>query len=84
MFADVWLRMDLVESSVRVLEYSFLAVSDQFQVYNGQSDFLYNLVSISDFSTFGMPVDNTSPTGRNIAVPSWYFYILKSYFLTLS
>ena len=30
LFADVWLGTNLVESSVGVLEYSFLAVSDQF------------------------------------------------------
>jgi Domain of unknown function (DUF1793) len=78
LFADVWLGTDLVESSVGVLEYSFLAASDQFQVYAGHSNFIDNLVLTSNFSTFGMPVDNAVPTDTNIAVSSWYFYILKS------
>ena len=84
LFADVWLETNLVESSVGVFEYSFLAVSDQFQVYEGHSNFVYNLVSNSNVSTFGMPVDNAVPTDTNIAVSSWYFYILKSCYLTLS
>ena len=76
LFADVWLGTDLVESSVSVLEYLFLVVSDQLQVYTGHSSFLDNLVSTSNFSTFGMPVDNVVPTDTNIAVSSWYLYIL--------
>jgi hypothetical protein len=84
LFADVWLDTELVESSVGVLEYLFLAVSDQFQVYTGHSSFLDNLVSTSNFSTFGMPVDNAVPTDINIAVSSWYFYILKFCYLTVS
>jgi hypothetical protein len=84
LFADVWLGTYLVESSVSVLEYSFLAVSDQFQVYAGHSNFIDNLVSTSNFSSFGMPVDNAVLTDTNIAVSSWYFYIFKSCYLTLS
>jgi len=72
-----------VESSVGFLEYSFLAVSDPFQVYAGHSNFIDNLVLTSNFSTFGMPVDNAVPTDTNIAVSSWYFYILKFFYLTL-
>ena len=75
LFADVWLDTNLVESSVGVFEYSFLAVSGQFQVFDGHSNFVYNLVSNSNFSTFGMPIDNAVSTDTNIAVSSWYFYI---------
>jgi hypothetical protein len=60
-----------VEFSVGFLEYSFLAVSDQFQVYTGHSNFIDNLLLTSNFSTFGMPVDNTD---INVAVSSWYSY----------
>jgi len=80
----VWLDTNLVESSVGVLDYLFLAVSDQFQVYDGHSSFMDNLVLTSNFSTFGMPIDNAVPTDTNIAVSSWYFYILKSCYLTQS
>ena len=66
-----------MESSVGVLEYLFLVVSDQFQVYTGHSNFLDNLMSTSNFGTFGMPVDNVVPTDINIAVSSRYFYILQ-------
>ena len=74
LFADVWLGTDLVESSVggvQVLEYSFLAASDQFQVYAGHSNFINNLLLTSNFTTFGMPVDNAD---TNVAVSSWYSY----------
>ncbi|KAF8497618.1 hypothetical protein F5888DRAFT_1699470, partial [Russula emetica] len=56
LFADVWLLLgtDVVESSV----------------YAGHSNFLDNLVLTSNFSTFGMPVDNAVPTDTNIAVSS--------------
>ena len=70
LFADVWLGTELVESSVGVLEYLFLVVSDQFQVYTGHSNFLDNLVSTSNFSSFGLPVDNAVPADTNIAVSS--------------
>ena len=76
LFADVWLGTDLVESSVSVLGYLFLVVSDQLQVYTGHSNFIDNLVLTSNFSFFGMPVDNAVPTDTNIAVSSWYLYIL--------
>ena len=74
LFADVWLGTDLVEPSVggvQVLEYSFLAASDQFQVYAGHSNFINNLLLTSNFTTFGMPVDNAD---TNVAVSSWYSY----------
>jgi hypothetical protein len=77
LFADVWLDINLVETSVGVLDNLFFDVSDQFQVYDGHSSFIDNLVLTSNFSTFGMPVDNAVPTDTNIAVSSWYFYILK-------
>jgi hypothetical protein len=84
LFADVWLGTELVESSVGVLEYLFLAVSDQFQIYASHSNFIDNLVLTSNFSTFGMPVDNAVPTDTNIAVSSRYFHILKFCYLTVS
>jgi hypothetical protein len=84
LFADVWLGTNLVESSVGVLEYSILAASDQFQVYTGHSNFIDNLVLTSNFSTFGMPVDNAVPTDTNIAASSQYFHVLKFCYLTLS
>jgi hypothetical protein len=71
LFADVWLGTELVESSVGILEYSFLAVSDQFQVYAGHSNFIDNFLLTENFSTFGMPVDNAN---TNVAVSSWYSY----------
>jgi len=63
-----------VESLVGILEYLFLVISDQFQVYAGHSSFIDNLVLTSNFSTFGMPIDNAVPTDTNIAVSSWYFF----------
>ena len=71
LFADVWLGTNLVEPLVGVFESSLLAVSDQFQVYNGHSSFINNLVLYSNFSSYGMPVDNTN---INAAVSSWYLY----------
>ena len=46
---------------------SFLAVTDQLQVYSENSNFLY-----THFSKIGMPVDSLSDT--NVAVSSWYSY----------
>jgi hypothetical protein len=66
LFADVWLGTELVESSVGALEFP-LTVSDQFQVYNGHSNFIYNLLSNSSFSTFGMPIDSAN---TSVAVSS--------------
>ena len=75
LFADVWLGTDLVESSVRVCDYWLPDVPDQFcwQVYNGHSNFIENIVLTSNFSNFGMPVDSLS-TDATVAVSSWYFY----------
>jgi hypothetical protein len=72
LFADVWLGTGLVESSVGVLECP-LTVSDQFQVYNGHSNFIYNLMLNSNFSSFGMPIDNAVPSDTSVAASSWYF-----------
>jgi hypothetical protein len=74
LFADVWLGTNLVEQSVGVLECSLHAVSDQFQVYIGHSDFINNLVSNSNFSKYGMPIDNTVPTDTSVAASSRYLY----------
>ena len=68
LFADVWLGTNLVEPPVGVLEYSILAVSDQFQVYTGHGNFIDNLMLNSNFSTLGMPVDNAD---TNVAVSIW-------------
>jgi hypothetical protein len=70
LYADVWLGTNLVESSVGILECSFLDVPDQFQIYDGHSNFIHNLVLTSNFSTFGMPVDSLD---INVAVSSRYF-----------
>ncbi|KAI0278702.1 hypothetical protein BGY98DRAFT_916704, partial [Russula aff. rugulosa BPL654] len=59
LFADVWLDTNLVESSV----------------YDGHSSFMDNLVLTSNFSTFGMPIDNAVPTDTNIAVSSWSSFV---------
>ena len=50
-------------------------VPDQiyWQVYNGHSNFIDNVVLTANFSNFGMPVDNLS-TDTTVAVSSWYFY----------
>jgi Domain of unknown function (DUF1793) len=74
LFADVWLGTNLAESSVGILECSFIAVPDEFQVYDGYSSFIDNLVLTSDFSYFGMPSDNVAPTDTSVAVSSWYFH----------
>jgi hypothetical protein len=74
LFADVWLGTSLVESSVGVFESSLLAISDQFQVYNGHSSYINNLVLNSNFSNYGMPIDNAVPTDTSAAVTSWYLY----------
>jgi hypothetical protein len=42
-------------------------------VYNEHSNFINNIVLTSDFSNFGMPVDNLS-TDTSVAVSSRYFY----------
>ena len=81
LFADAWLGTNLVESSVGVLECSLLAVSDQFQVYNGHSNFIYDLMS-SNFSNYGMPIDNAVPIDTSAAVSSWCLFI--SYILSLT
>jgi hypothetical protein len=44
-----------------------------WQVYNGHSNFIDNIVLTSHFSNFGMPVDSLS-TDTTVAVSSWYFY----------
>ena len=73
LFADVWLDTNVVESSVGILECSFIAPPDELQVYDGHSSFINNLVLTSDFGYFGMPVDNVT-TDTSIAVSSWYFH----------
>jgi len=70
LFADVWLGTNLVESQVGILECLFLDVPDQFQIYDGHSNFIHNLVLTSNFSAFGMPVDSLD---INVAVSSRYF-----------
>ena len=50
------------------------AISDQFQVYNAHSDFLNYLMSNSNFSDNGMPIDNAVPTDTSVAASSWYLY----------
>jgi hypothetical protein len=82
LFADVWLSTNLVEPSVSVLECPLLAVSDQFQVYDGHSYFINNLVLNSNFSKYGMPIDNAVPTDTNAAASSWY--LCDSYMLSLT
>jgi hypothetical protein len=74
MFADVWLGTNLVESSVGILECSSIAIPDEFQVYDGHSSFIDNLVLTSDFGYFGMPSDNVAPTDTSVAVSSWCFH----------
>ena len=74
LFADVWLGTNLVESSVGILECSFIVVPDEFQVYDGHSSFIDNLLLTSDFGYFGMPIDNVAPTDTSVAVSSWYFH----------
>jgi hypothetical protein len=59
-----------VESPVGILECLVLDVPDQFQIYDGHSNFIHNLVLTSNFSTFGMPVDSLD---INVAVSSRYF-----------
>jgi len=56
----------------------FIGVPDQFQVIDGHSSFIDNLVLTSDFSYFGMPIDNAAPTDTSFAVSSWYFYNILS------
>ena len=70
LFADVWLDTNLVESSVGILECSFIAVPDQFQIYEGHSSYIDGLVLTSNFGRFGMPSDNANST--SLAVSSWY------------
>jgi hypothetical protein len=79
LFADVWLDTNLVELSVGVLECSLHAVSGQFQVYTGHSNFINNLVSNSNVSHYGMPIDSTD---TSVAVSSWYLY--DCYILSLT
>ena len=70
LFADVWLQTNLVDSSVGALERS-LSVADQFQVFNGHSNFINNLVSNSNSSHYGMPIDSADTSA---AMSSWYLY----------
>jgi hypothetical protein len=81
LFADVWLGTKLVEPLVGVLECSLLAVSDRFQVYDGHSNFIYNVVN-SNLSNYGLPIDNAVPTDTSVAASSWYLY--KFYILSLT
>jgi hypothetical protein len=74
LFADVWLGTYLVDLSVRVLEFPPTTVSDQFQVYNGHGNFIFNLLMNSDLGKFGLPIDNAVPTDTSVTVSSWYFY----------
>jgi hypothetical protein len=76
LFADVWLGTGLVEPTVGILECSFTAVPDDFQVYDGHSSFIDNLVLTSDFGYFGMPSDDVADT--TVAVSSWYFHKFSS------
>ena len=61
-----------MDYSVSLLECP-LTVSDRFQVYNGHSDFIFNLLMHSDFGAYGLPVDNAVPTDINVTMSSWYF-----------
>ena len=76
LFADVWLQTNLVDSSVGVFRCSLLTASYQLQVYAGHSNFINNLVSNSNFSNYGMPIDSAD---TNVAVSSWCSY--NSYIL---
>jgi len=67
----VWLGTQLVEPSVSVLECSLRADSDQYQVYNGHSNYINNLVLNSNFSNYGMPIDNAVSIDTS-AASSWY------------
>ncbi|KAF8263272.1 hypothetical protein EI94DRAFT_1704113 [Lactarius quietus] len=58
LFADVWLGTSVVESSV----------------YDGQSSFIDNVTLSSNFSNYGMPVDNYN-TDTSTAVSSWTLFV---------
>ncbi|KAH8995311.1 hypothetical protein EDB92DRAFT_1794666, partial [Lactarius akahatsu] len=59
LFADVWLNTSVVESPV----------------YDGQSTFINNLSSTSNFSNYGMPVDNLGTDADNPGpVSSWSMF----------
>ncbi|KAF8273635.1 hypothetical protein EI94DRAFT_1795045 [Lactarius quietus] len=58
LFADVWLGTSVVESSV----------------YNGQSIFIDNVMLTSNFSKYGMPVDNYN-TDTSTAASSWTLFV---------
>ena len=60
-----------MESSVGILECSFIALPDEFQVYDRHSSFIDYLVLTSDFGYFGMPSDDAN---TSVAVSSWYFH----------
>ena len=62
-----------MESSVGILECPSIAVADQFQVFDGYSSFIDNLVLTSGFGYFGMPSDNVVPTDTSVAVSSLCF-----------
>ncbi len=61
-----------MESSVGVRECSSSDGPDQslWQVYDGHSNFIDNIGLTSNFSNFGMPVDDLS-TDTTIAASSW-------------
>ncbi len=61
----------------------FFAVPDQLQAIDGHSSFIDNLMLTSNFSYFGMPIDNAVSTDTSIVVSSWYFYNSKFCWLTL-
>ena len=50
---------------------AFFAVSDQLQIYDGHSDFINNLMTNSNFSHYGMPIDSTDTSAT---VSSWYLH----------
>ena len=76
LFADMWLGTNLVESSVGIGVCSIHVVTDEIQVYNGQSNFIDNITSNSTFSNFGMPIDNLG-SDTNTVVPSMCSMVLK-------
>ena len=61
----------------------FVSVADQFQVYDEHSHFIEKLMFTSNFSIFGMPIDNAIPADTCVAVSSWCFINIKFRCLTL-
>jgi hypothetical protein len=89
LFADVWLDTNVVESLVRVriVLTHFISIFIDFQVYDGQSNFLNNVPPVDSLpgneTSFDLPVEDTD-TDAFITVSGLYFFSFDTPFADLA